>query len=101
MVMEGDLTLGGGHTMQHTGDVSQNYALETWIILLTNVTPINLIKKCFEGRAMECGEVEYVVETHICEPHYKNRVSQFWIEGAKYTILIKWCLNRCWKQKTK
>ena len=29
MVMEGDLTLGGGHTMQHTGDVSQNYALET------------------------------------------------------------------------
>ena len=42
-VMEGDLTLGGGHTTQYTDDVLLNYALETYIILLTSVTPINLI----------------------------------------------------------
>ena len=36
MVREDDLALGGGHTMQYT--------LETYIILLTNVTPVNLIK---------------------------------------------------------
>ena len=38
-----DFTLGGGQTMQYTHDVSQNCTLETYIILLTNVTPINLI----------------------------------------------------------
>ena len=43
MVTEDDLTLGGGHTMQYTDHVSQNYTTETYIILLTNVTPINLI----------------------------------------------------------
>ena len=44
MVTEGDLTLGGEHTMQFTDDVSQNCTFETYIILLTDVTPINLIK---------------------------------------------------------
>ena len=29
--------------VQYTGDISQNCALETYIILLTNVTPISLI----------------------------------------------------------
>ena len=43
MVMEDDLTLGGGHTMQYTDHVSQKCALELYIILLTNITPINLI----------------------------------------------------------
>ena len=38
MVIGEDLTLGGGHTTQYTGDVSQNGMLETYIILLTNVT---------------------------------------------------------------
>ena len=48
MVTE-DLTLDGGHTAQHIDDVSLIYTLETYIILLTNVTPIHLIfKKCFE-----------------------------------------------------
>ena len=37
------VTLGGKHTMQYTHDVSQDYTLETSIILLINVTPINLI----------------------------------------------------------
>ena len=48
-----DLTLSDGHTMQHTDDVSQNCALESYkfllftycIVLLTSVTPINLIDK--------------------------------------------------------
>ena len=44
-VMEGNLTPGGGHTMQHGDHVSQNGALGTYIILLTNATPINLIKR--------------------------------------------------------
>ena len=43
MVME-DLTWGGEHTMQYTNDVLQNCTSETYIILLTNVTPINSIK---------------------------------------------------------
>ena len=32
------------HTVQYTGDVSLNCTLETYIISLTNDTPINLIK---------------------------------------------------------
>ena len=44
MVMEGDLTWGGEHTIQYTDEVLQNCARETYIILLTNVTPINSIK---------------------------------------------------------
>ena len=43
MVMKGDLILGGEHTMQCTDHVSQKCTLETYMILLTNVTPINLI----------------------------------------------------------
>ena len=39
MVKEDDLTLGGGHTMQCTEGVSsENYTMETYIILLTNAT---------------------------------------------------------------
>ena len=35
MVAEGDLTLGGEHTMQYTDDILLNRTLETYIILLT------------------------------------------------------------------
>ena len=42
MVMEDDLTLGGGHTMQYTDHVSYKCMLETYIFVLINVTPINL-----------------------------------------------------------
>ena len=46
MLMEGDLTWGSEHTIQYTDDVLWNYTSETCIILLiTNVTPINSIKK--------------------------------------------------------
>ena len=43
MVVEGDLTLGGEHTIQYTDIILQNYTLETYIILLTNIFLINLI----------------------------------------------------------
>ena len=44
MLTEGDLTSGGEHTIQYTGDVLQNCTPKTYIILLTNVTPIFLKK---------------------------------------------------------
>ena len=45
MVMGGDLTWGGEHSIQCTGDILWNCALKTCIILLTSVTPINLIRR--------------------------------------------------------
>ena len=44
MMMEGDVTWGGDHTIQCTDGVLQNCTAETYIILLTQVTPINSIK---------------------------------------------------------
>ena len=41
--MEGDLASGGEHSIQYADDILQNYTLETYIILLANVTPINSI----------------------------------------------------------
>ena len=41
MVKEGDLTSGGEHTEQHTDGVLQNFTIDTYIIVLTNITPIN------------------------------------------------------------
>ena len=43
MATEDDLTSGGGHTVQCTDHVSQKRALETYVVFLTNVTPINLM----------------------------------------------------------
>ena len=43
MVTEDDLTLESGHTMQYTDHVSQKCTLETYVILLINITPINVI----------------------------------------------------------
>ena len=43
MVTEDGLTLGGGHTVQYTDLARQKCTLETSMILLINVTPINLI----------------------------------------------------------
>ena len=40
MMMEGDLTWGGEHTIQYIDDVLQNCTTETYIIFLINVTPI-------------------------------------------------------------
>lgn len=41
MVRAGDVTVGGKHIIQNTDDVLQNQTLETYMILITNVTPIN------------------------------------------------------------
>ena len=43
--MEGDVNCGGEYTPQHTGGVLQNRAPELYVTLLTNVAPINSIKK--------------------------------------------------------
>ena len=40
-----DFTLGGKQTMKYIDNISQNCTLETYIILLTNVTQINSINK--------------------------------------------------------
>ena len=41
MVMEDDLILSGGHTMQYTDDGSQMCALVTYMNTLNNITLIN------------------------------------------------------------
>ena len=41
---EGDLSWGAEHTIPDRGDLLQSCTAETYIILLTNVSPINLIK---------------------------------------------------------
>ena len=41
MVTGEDLTLSGGHTVQYTDFVSYKCTLETYMILVTNVTAIN------------------------------------------------------------
>ena len=45
MVMEGDVTWGGEHTIRCTDAVLQNCTPETYIILLTNAIPINSIRQ--------------------------------------------------------
>ena len=44
MVMEIDMTWGDEHKIQYRDAVLQNCTPETYIILLTDVTPINSIK---------------------------------------------------------
>lgn len=39
-VMERNLTMGGEHTIKYVYDLPLNYILETYEILLINVTPI-------------------------------------------------------------
>ena len=45
MVTGGELTWGGEHTLQYTDGISQNWTFATYLILLTNVTGINLMGK--------------------------------------------------------
>ena len=47
------LTLGGGHTMQYTNYVSEICILETYMILLANVTSINFIRNEFLKKNVE------------------------------------------------
>ena len=53
MVTEDDLTLCGGHRMQYTECILQKCTLETYVILLSNATPINLNKKS-HGSLIKC-----------------------------------------------
>ena len=41
MLTEGDLTLDDKHIIQYIDDALQNHTRETYVILLTNITPIN------------------------------------------------------------
>ena len=50
MGMERDLTLGGEHTMQCADDVLLSCTLETCMVLLINVTPINSVNKKFKNK---------------------------------------------------
>lgn len=45
MVMKGDLTCGGEHTVQYIVGVLQNCTPETYVILLTNVTSKKILLK--------------------------------------------------------
>ena len=45
MEKEEDVTQHAGHRVPYTDDVSQSCALDTYMILLTNVSPIHLILK--------------------------------------------------------
>lgn len=45
MVVEGNLTSGAEHNTIYIYDVLVNHACETYMILLTNITPIHLIRK--------------------------------------------------------
>lgn len=42
--MKEDLAWGGAHTIQYRDDVLQNYTPETYVVVLTSITPINSIK---------------------------------------------------------
>ena len=71
MVTKGDLTLVDEYTMQYTDDVLQNCIPETCIISLTNVTPINSIKKVFRSKYRNIYMVintENASGSHIVNP---------------------------------
>ena len=53
MEREGNLTWGGKYTIQYTDNALSNCTPETYIILLTNVTPVNSIKLVSFGHSYE------------------------------------------------
>ena len=63
MVMEGDSTWGGEHTIQCTDDMLQNCTPEAYIILSINVTPISSIKVFFKDE-----EEYFKVILHLKRP---------------------------------
>ena len=67
----GDLTLRGEHTMQYTDVVLQNYTLESYIILLTNVIPINLMPFFF-FLSHEPGEFSLTARERSAPKHFKG-----------------------------
>ena len=88
MVMEGNLTLGGECIMQYTCNILWNCTLEH-LILLTNVTPINLIKK------MEARNVSYTVFKTLVIRMLKELCKNF----NKETVSIKKRYKNYFKQQ--
>ena len=66
MVMEGDLTQGGEHTVQYADDVLQNCTTETCIILLINVTLINSMNNF--NIKIASSEKPFIVSKVILDP---------------------------------
>ena len=66
----GETRLGGGHTMRYTDHVLWTCTLETCILLLTNVTPIDLILKAENYFLHNFGipQISYITQGNIhCE----------------------------------
>lgn len=61
-VDRGDLNLGGEYTVQYTDDVFLNFVLEIYMVLLINVTIINLILK---NRFHLCCEIHVYTKNVI------------------------------------
>ena len=81
MVMERDLTQGGEHTIHCTDDVLQNRVPETYVILLTKVTPINSLKK--ENELYQEGKQIKVTYNSACDKH----CGKFWCVAENNLIL--------------
>ena len=86
MVMEGDLTWDGENTVQHTPDVLQNCIPETYIILLTNVTPIDSInKKELQKRKTDSSNIhsKLLRDPYETIVYYKEHLSYLWRLGGE------------------
>ena len=81
VMMEGDQSLSGEHTMQYTDVLLQNCIPETDVILLTNVTPINLIfLKKRDAREKMTQKLLFIKG----EPIQRSpRFSHYWRERVK------------------
>lgn len=75
MVTEDDLSLGAWHTMTYADPVSEQSTLETFMLLLTNVTPISLTLKSLVGETQVNMEVQgSLISTKIGVGIHKNDV---------------------------
>lgn len=91
MVAEGDSTLGGEHTMPHTDDGFPNHTVEAYIILLTPVTSIDLIKNKVEQESTMC--VCVCIQFEIMEYDYSKAFSLIAaflnpLQNENYNIII-------------
>ena len=72
MVMDRDLSWGGEHTVLCTDDVWWSCALETYIILLTGVIPINSIKrknKKIKNINEDTGNLSAIIQNNLTLKH--------------------------------
>ena len=87
MVTEEDLTLGGGHRIQYTDDVSKLYTGHLCIVL-TSVTPINIIFKKWSDSIYNLriisAEFAYVISVR-----YREALDDFRSFGLQSDYMIK------------